>query len=244
MMMLKLSNDRKISPLNGFKKGKNGKQVAYPKVANSFGLPALASCPSATNWCRSVCYAFNLQRAWTSVDNLVQHNLSILEECGSNVRKITELLTTMVHSVNWRGTEKVFRWHWNGDIFSRPYAHAIRNTVLATPDIQHWLYTRSFDFVDVLVGTPNLTVYISVDRFNQAKATKLFGQYPELMIAACADTWNESEDIMRSVTGRNAPRCPELIHKIPLVSDDGVGACVACGMCIYGRNHVRFASSN
>lgn len=243
-MALKLSGDRKVSPRNRWQLvKKTGKRVAKPKVFNSFGLPAIESCPEYTEWCSQVCYAFNLQRAWSTVDRLVSHNLSLLKACGSNVAKMTTLLSEMVSSVNWHGSEPVFRWHWNGDIFSRPYAIAIANTCKAFPDTQFWLYTRSFEFVPEILDIPNLTVYLSVDPYNIIQATKLYGEYPQLLIAACADTWQESEDIMRSVVGRNAPRCPELTHKIPLVTENGEGACVACGLCIYGRNHVRFASS-
>ena len=244
---LKLSSDRKVSPLSRWQiVKKTGKRVAKPKVANSFGLPALASCPGFTEWCMAVCYAFNLQRAWSTVDRLVNHNLTILKGCGSNVPRMTELLTTMVKSVKWHDTEKVFRWHWDGDIFSAQYARAIVQTCDNTPDIQHWLYTRSFDFVALLVNVPNLTVYLSVDVHNMDAARNLYAQYPvgTIHIAACADTWDESEAIVRAVTGRNAPRCPELTGKVPLVTDSGQGACVACGLCIYGRNNVRFASSN
>jgi hypothetical protein len=242
---LKLSGDRKVTPLSRWSTvKKTGKQVAKPKVFNSFGLPALGSCPGFTEWCKQVCYAFNLQRAWSNVDALVQHNLELLRSCGSNVNRMTELLTTLVNSVNWHGTDKVFRWHWDGDIFSLFYSHAIANTCRNTPDVQHWLYTRSFDFVVPLLDIPNLTVYLSVDSHNQKEAKRLYKRHPSLRIAACANTWDESESIVRAVTGRNAPRCPELTHKVPLVTSEGKGACVECGLCIYGRNNVRFASSN
>lgn len=244
MNKLKPSNDRKVSTKSRWSIAKSGKRTAKPMVPNSFGLPALDSCPDWTEWCRNVCYAFNLQRAWSNVDNLVHHNLDLLKSCGSNVNKMVALLNEMVQSIDWKGTEKLFRWHWDGDIFSKPYAVAIAKTCQSNPDIQFWLYTRSFDFVPALLNIPNLAVYLSVDSFNIDKAKRLYNQYhPYLWIAACADTWEESETIMRDVVGRNAPRCPELTGKVPLVSENGVGACIDCGLCIYGRNHVRFASN-
>lgn len=245
MQALKLSGDRKVSPRSRWSiVKKTGKPVAKVKINNAFGLPAMDSCPEFTEWCRKVCYAFNLQRLYTNVDNLVRHNLNILKECGANVARMVELLVTMVESVKWDDAVKVFRWHWDGDVFSLPYAHAIAETARRTPDVQHWLYTRSFGFVGALVNVPNLTVYLSVDRFNADEAKRTLALYPSLLVAACGDTWDESEELMRAVVGRNAPRCPELTHKIPLVTPSGEGACVACGLCIYGRNHVRFASSN
>jgi hypothetical protein len=245
---LKLSSDRKVSPLSRYQASQ---KRWMPKVANSFGLPAgrQGSCPDATDWCLSLCYADRLQSAWSSVDRLVWHNMNLLKECGSNVARMVALLTEMVGSVNWYGTEKVFRWHWDGDVFSASYARAIARTCDAFPDIRFWIYTRSFEYVPFLLNVPNLVVYLSVDRCNIDAAATLYNatrgrSKPLLRIAACADTWEETESLMRQVTGRNAPRCPELTGKTPLVNDKGQGACVACGLCIRGTNHVRFASDH
>lgn len=236
MPRLKLSNDRKVSPWSRWTKG------GYkPVIPNAFGLPAGDSCPGATEFCDR-CYADALQKCWTSVDKLVWHNLDLLRECGSNVKKMVELLDEMVKSIDWRDGPQLFRWHWNGDLFSKPYTAAVAQTCRLNPDIQFLIYTRSLNWVDLLVEVPNLTVYLSVDKFNLAKAKKVYKKYPDLMLAACDETWDGGEQILRSIIGRNAPKCPELTGKIPLVTEDGVGACVKCGMCWYGRNHVRFAS--
>lgn len=236
MSKLKLSNDRKVSPRSRWTKG-----GPKPVVPNSFGLPAGDSCPDMTEFCES-CYADTLQKCWTNVRKLVWHNLDLLKSCGSNVNKMVVLLDEMVKSVNWRDEPQLFRWHWNGDIYSKPYAAAIAKTCHLNPEIQFLIYTRSFDWVDQLVDVPNLTVYLSVDKFNLAKAKKVHKKFPHLMIAACDETWAGGEDILRSMIGRNAPKCPEQTEKIPLVTEDGIGACVKCGMCWYGRNHVRFSS--
>jgi len=239
-LKLKLSNDRKVTPLATFTKSKGW----TPKVPNSFGLPAIDSCPDATEWCMGICYALRLQTAWTSVDNLVRHNLEVLRSAGNNVKKMTAMLVEAIESINWRGTTPVFRWQWNGDIFSKTYAAAIAETCKAFPDIQFWLYTRSFDYIPLIADIPNLTVYLSIDTHNIDEGKRTYESIPGLWVAACADDWDTSEDIMRQVVGRNAPRCPELTGKLPLVTENGEGACVACGMCIYGRNHVRFASDH
>lgn len=237
--MLKLSSDRKVSPRSKCYIRK-GKKEHKPAVPNSFGLPAGASCPGMTDWC-GVCYAESIQKMYTNVSKLVWHNYDLLQECGSNVSRMVDLLDEMVKSINWRGEKQVFRWHWDGDIFSKPYAVAIAETCRLNPEVQFWIYTRSFDWVDQIVNVPNLTVYLSVDAYNLIKAKKTYRRYPQVKIAACADTWDAAEEIVRDVTGRNAPRCPELTKKIPLVNDDGVGACVACKLCITGVNNVRFA---
>lgn len=241
---MKLSGDRKVSALCSWHNVK-GKQVAKPKVKNAFGLPAGDSCPGRTEWCES-CYAEKLQKAWTNVDALVWHNLNTLLSCGSNVPKMTKLLDEMVKSVKWYDQEKVFRWMWNGDIFSSYFARSIVKTCDLNPDIQFWLYTRSFKWVNLLYGVPNLTVYLSVDEHNLEAARKVYNSVEPgtVWVAAGADSWEQTEEIMRDVVGRNAPRCPELTGKLPMVTADGKGACVACGMCIKGVNHVRFAGNH
>lgn len=237
--MLKLSADRKISPLSKWKTYKDGVR-AEPLVKNGFGLPAGDSCPGLTEFCQS-CYACKSEKMYPNVNKLVWYNFELLQQCGSNVTKMVDLLDEMVKSVNWHGQNKVFRWHWDGDIFSKAYAIAIAETAKLNPDVQFWLYTRSFDWVAQIVDVPNLVVYLSVDKFNQKKAKNVLKKFPQVLVAACGDTWAESEEIMRATVGRDAPKCPELTGRYPLVSEDGIGACVQCDMCIYGKNHVKFA---
>lgn len=239
-MKLKLSGNRKVSPLSRITSSKEAKV----KVKNAFGLPAFDSCTYFTEWCIGTCYADRIQTAWTNVDALVWHNLETLRSVGSNVPKMVALLDEMVKSVNWHGQEKVFRWLWNGDVFSALFARAIAKTCDLNPEVQFWMYTRSFAYTPHLWGIPNLVVYLSVDEYNIDWAKKVYNSVTPgtVWIAACADTWEQTEEIMREVVGRNAPRCPELTGKIPLVSDDGVGACVQCKLCYKSINHVRFSS--
>lgn len=238
-MELKLSGNRKVSPLSVITSSQ-----AKPKVKNSFGLPAFDSCTYFTEWCMDVCYADKIQTAWTNVDKLVWHNLEALKSCGSSVPKMVNLLDKMVKSVKWYDQEKVFRWLWNGDVFSALFARAIVKTCDLNPEVQFWMYTRSFAYIPLLLNIPNLVVYMSVDEYNIDWAKDVYSKIEpgKVWIAACADTWEQTEEIMREVVGRNAPRCPELTGKIPLVSDDGVGACVQCKLCYKSINHVRFSS--
>lgn len=214
-------------------------------VGNSFGLPAGDSCPGKTEWCfgpRGSCYADKLQGAWTSVDRLVKHNLTLLEACGSNVDSMVSLLRPLVEETNWRGEDKIWRWHWDGDVFSRPYAAAIAETCRLTPDVQHYLYTRSFFAVDLLKAD-NLVVYLSIDPFNLEAGQECLAQNPWVKVAFCARTWADTEELAAQFPGeRKGPKCPELTQKIPLVNDKGVGACISCGLCSKGVNNVRFAS--
>jgi hypothetical protein len=249
---LKPSRDRKVSPLS---KWSNANKRWEPMVANSFGLPAgpTGSCPYATEWCKgSVCYANTLESAFPSVGRLTVHNLEILKGAGSNVSAMVESLSALVSAFvaetakvakrTGREIPLVYRIHWDGDFYNHLYAIAWRKVADRFPQVTFWLYTRSFKWVaEAFEGSDNVSVYLSVDRYNADTARKVAESHPYVRFAFCGDSWDETESLSRDLTGRNAPRCPELTGKAPLVSDDGVGACVKCGLCIYGRNNVRFA---
>jgi hypothetical protein len=59
-----------------------------------------------------------------------------------------------------------FRWHVSGDIFSLGYARWIAEVVEWSPEVPHWIYTRSFPFLRPLLNIDNLTVNLSADKDN------------------------------------------------------------------------------
>lgn len=220
-----------------------------PLIKNTVGTLAGISCPGATEWCKKVCYAFSTERMYKAVGSLVGRNTARLksfragEMRESYVRTIAEYKADLskVQAKVPFDLADVFRFKWDGDVASAAEAEAISTACKAFPDTAFWIYTRSFDWAHLL-DAPNLAVYLSVDQGNADQAM------PGYRYAFCADTWEETEALSRKVAGRNSPRCPELTGRYPLVVDKGngfgVGACVECGLCIYGKNHVRFASKH
>jgi len=251
----RLSSDRKVAPLVR-KKGK-GVNEGTPKVKNTFGLPALVSCPGHTEWCAEACYALALQN-FPGVRNLVQENWEIVSPHLNDTDTLHAMLSAMLSECSIEYVragipqdEWVFRHFWDGDIPSAAFAQAIRRVAEDFPEFQFWLYTRTFKAVPLLMGVSNLAVYLSIDKDNVLDAVRVEkALLSEPMLAFCADTWEETEELAAKFPHRRkGPKCPELTGKTPMVvwDDDGVfgrGACVECGMCIYGRNNVRFASTN
>ncbi|MBR50686.1 MAG: hypothetical protein CMA83_03850 [Euryarchaeota archaeon] len=248
----RLTGDRKVSPLIG-KKGK-GENEGTVRVKNSFGLPAIKSCYGSTEWCEEICYALALQKAWKTVDNFLAGNWQAVEPHLTDADALTDLLAPLVEEVIRQYVKReippeewVFRWFWNGDLPTEQFATAIRRIAVRYPEVQFWMYTRSFSFVHRLKGPDNLAVYLSIDPDNVKAAVKTERKHPWVHLAFCADTWEDTEELAAAFPHRRkGPKCPELTGKVPLVvwGEDrlGRGACVECGMCIKGVNNVRFAS--
>lgn len=248
--MLKLSNDRKVSPLSVWK---SSSKRWEPMVPNAFGLPAgrdNGTCPGETPFCNG-CYAARTEKVFTSAGRLVNHNYDLLkayDSAGSMALILAEMVDRFIVALEkaerktGKTIDRIFRIHWDGDLFSSDYARAWARVMRQFPTVQFWLYTRSFEFIAPFEGIVNVTVYLSVDEHNADLARIAKAMHPFVKLAFCADTWEATEAVAATFEGeRKGPRCPELTGKLPMVNADGVGACVACGLCIYGMNNVRFA---
>lgn len=234
MIMLKRSNDRKVA--------------ADKRVKNSFGLPAgqAYSCPGATSVCETVCYAGKIEKQYSAVMGAMLHNYELLK--NSSWSGMVELIHGMILEFNGecdrKNVDKVFRIHWDGDFFSRTYASAWATVIGLFPDVQFWVYTRSFtdklNVIDLIANIPNLAVYLSVDSDNSEWSREIVAEYPSVSIASLSDTMDESALVIQDIRGDNKPgaKCPELIKAIPLQ-----GACPSCSLCVYGKADIRFATT-
>lgn len=233
--MLRRSNDRKVA------------NYATPSgnvgIANSFGLPAGDSCPDKTTACDG-CYAARLENVYKGIKGIVDSNYEQLLACGDNVEAMSALLRPMIADFTEecarKGADPKFRIHWDGDFFSVAYAEAWAEVVKEFPSVQFWVYTRSFQTVNVIPAIydiPNLTVYLSVDEYNATAAALIAAQYPKVRTASLAATMREAKGM---VPGRVGAMCPEITKQIPLITPEG-GACISCGICVDGTNDVRFS---
>ena len=245
------STDRKPAPYARRRAGK-GPYGAEP-LANAFGLPSGPdyACVHATEWCwPGTCYAHALEM-FPGVKNLLLHNWAVFQQHHDSVwglsTAMNSMLDTFEKDCEKRDVPMVWRWFWDGDIPNEEFARAMRQQAMARPHVQFWVYTRNFEVAPLLLHKDNLTVYLSVDRFNVDAAIPLWERYMFLKYAFCGDSWEETEDLARRFPReRSGPRCPEITGNIPLIVWDeqgtGRGACVECGMCITGTNNVRFSS--
>lgn len=241
---LKLSFDRKVSPVGVWQRKRNRWVATVP---NSFGLPAGISCPGRTSFCDD-CYGIGAEQN-KGVKELLEHNYGLLLD-AETVDGMTMLLTDMVakyayeaRRINLAGDENIFRIHWDGDFFSQDYAKAWAVTMQRFPEITFWAYTRSFrddySVVDELIGVPNLVLYLSVDDDNIADARELAQDFPQMRLAYCSKSETGAERL--HVAKRKQIACPENVGTIALMND-GKGACVTCRVCPDDKADVVFLS--
>lgn len=241
MTSLKRSSDRKVT--NAVTASGNAKGF------NSFGLPSgiAFSCPGATSFCEKICYAGKLEKVYKGVRNVLMHNWDLLN--GATYTHMVNLLSAMIAEFVDETDKQIakgvnasydFRIHWDGDFFSAEYAMAWSSVIKAYPDVNFWVYTRSFFAVPILAGIPNLSLYLSADKDNMAEAIKCAEENPGVFLATVADTFAMAKaDI--PVQRKTYP-CPENKKSIPLISEKG-SACIRCGICPNGRGDVLFSVS-
>lgn len=247
-LTLTRSKDRKVTNAVS----PNGKTAV---LANAFGIPSgtAFACPGATSFCERICYAGKLEKIYKGVKNVLVSNFETLlyADYLMGVDGMAELLNAMIVDFVSETNNRIakgktatmdFRIHWDGDFFSRDYAMAWAQVVKGFPNVQFWVYTRSFTdecfVIDILAGIPNLTVYLSADPVNIDLANEVASRYP-VFIATVADTFAEAKETIIDST-RKSYNCPENGKRIPLISTKG-SACISCGVCVKGRGDVLFS---
>ena len=238
MLMLKRTKDRKTA--NAVMP--NGKAA---RIANAFSLPAGRnySCPFATDFCDSICYAGKLERIYPAFKNVVLHNFDLLKDAsfGEMSALLSEMIVDFVKECNKATAKglnapKLFRIHADGDFFNLDYAMAWDAIVRDFPDIQFWAYTRVPFAAEYLhaANRPNLSLYFSGDKDNIAIARMM--ERKGVKIAFVADTFAEAREAFKGA------RCPEQNNKdFGLITEKG-SACARCGLCVFNRGNVLFSA--
>ncbi len=139
------------------------------------------------------CYVENLAIAQGATYALYLHNAktiqTILDGCG-NDPKYGMVMTSL--AMEWAQLVAVwieenapegFRWHVSGDIYSKAYAEWIAEVCRQSPNVRHWIYTRSFDFLEPLVEVStthggNLSINLSCDQDNYEAAKRASDGWP------------------------------------------------------------------
>lgn len=238
MITLKRTNDRKTANLANAKGDKSA-------IKNAFSLPAGQefSCPGATKFCESICYAGKLEKLYPSFRALVIHNFDSLK--NASLEDMELALSDMINEFRadceraikrGKTVPLAFRIHADGDFFSFEYTRAWAEVIRANPDIQFWVYTRVESSAVYLFeqNLPNLGLYFSGDPDNIKVALRM--KALGVNVAFVAPTFKESREAFKGA------RCPEQNGALPMIDEKG-GACITCGLCVNGRNNVLFSVS-
>lgn len=154
---------------------------------NAFSLPAgnrddrREHCPGSTAVCRKSCYVHGLESAVPDTFALYEHNATTIRAILADPDLAVEW-AAVVGAWITENASGGFRWHVSGDIFSDAYAQWIADVAMQSHTVRHWIYTRSFDVVDIepliAVSTNvggNVALNLSVDADNY-EAARLFAQ--------------------------------------------------------------------
>lgn len=148
-------------------------------VPNAFSLPHISSCPGSTDACRESCYVHGLQANVPETYQEYVRNSAAIHRILMSPYSMNRSAITLG---NWI-TQNVssFRWHVSGDVFSHRYAQWIVYVCKGSPDVSHWIYTRSFEVVPELLKAKNLTVNLSGDRDNWDRALACYETHRDTM---------------------------------------------------------------
>jgi Gene product 88 len=212
-----------------------------PLIANTFGLPAghAYSCPGATKYCESICYAGKLEKIYKGVSAVLLRNFDALQNASRDemVSMLSAMVAEFVAECEKRNARRMFRIHWDGDFWNPTYVTAWHKVIASHPDVQFWVYTRVPTAATYLHAQrlANLALYFSADRDNISIAKHLESQ--GILIAYVDDTFADGKAAFPKAT-----RCPENNGALPLISAAG-SACARCGLCVEGRKSVLFSAT-
>ena len=141
---------------------------------NAFSLVQIETCPHSTETCRRSCYVHNLETAQGAVHDLYKHNTAEMKRILAD-RQLADVWAMILSAWISNNASGGFRWHVSGDVFSLEYAEWIRDVCRESPQVPHWIYTRSFEFLAPLVEVAtwnggNLAINLSCDQDNYTEA--------------------------------------------------------------------------
>jgi Gene product 88 len=229
------SKDRKVANAVS----PNGKTAT---IANTFGLPSGQgySCPDATAFCETICYAGKLEKVYKGVSAVLIRNWDLLRDASraDMVALLGDMVAEFIRDCDKRDAPKLFRIHWDGDFFSPVYTVAWAQVIRDNPDVRFWAYTRVATAAVYLHAQrlENLALYFSADPDNVAVARHLEAT-KGIRIAYVDTDFAKGKQALP-----NAVRCPENNRALPLISEQG-SACTRCALCIRGERNVLFSTT-
>ena len=219
----------------------NSKVKFRPNHRNTFGLnfglpKDGGTCPGATTGMggcldvrigkkRETCYMAKITQIYKAVGEVLDKNTKLL--MGKSYEEMVTVLTNTFQNFVDNNDRKFwcFRLFYSGDCFSEDLARALVTVCGEFPAVKFWMYTRSFEFVPILVTAPNIAVYLSIDPVNKEAGVKLYEElqpkYKNIGLAYLGEP--------KGIDDIKFVKCPETHGKIS--NTDKRGACSVCKLC-------------
>ena len=188
-----------------------------------WNLPMRATCPGASEWCRSNCYNLDMRQEIYPIQRWQQNWWWSLNDPATLETRIFQQLSE--YSKKRIGV----RLHSCGDFYSTDYIAMWYKICTMFPDIQFWGYTRSWavdsllNSLSHLASLNNVNLFASWDSSMEQEPT---GWRKSIVVST-------NKDVVRSFLEGNTFICPEQYSQI--------GCCADCGFCArYGKANVIF----
>lgn len=192
---------------------KVGRSGSIYRTGFVWNLPAHASCPGASAWCRTCCYNADPRTNIFPVDDWLENWAWLEYEPTALGNRISQQLDEASPPI-------AVRVHSSGDFFSPDYISFWISIAKRQPNVHFWAYTRSWVVEELLPKLGQLRVLPNFELF--ASIDDTMPTPPKDWRLAIVS--NNTKNIRRSPA--DLP-CPEQVGKI--------ASCVSCGYCIESR---------
>ena len=132
---------------------------------HSFSLPAKASCPGASEWCKVNCYAIGWPLGFFNKTRYANN----YERSKSRWFEKLMIQRIRLYANNTKDKYLAFRIHVSGDFYDNAYIDKWIHIVKASPRVHFFSYTRSWTLphlflkLEELRALPNMQLFASVD---------------------------------------------------------------------------------
>lgn len=114
-----------------------------------WSIPAISTCPYATESCKKFCYAMKAQRMYKATKKA--RELNLIETKKPNfVNRMIDAIETISNKPSYKNKKIYFRIHESGDFYNTQYLQSWYKIAEALPHIKFLAYTKSFNMVDEL----------------------------------------------------------------------------------------------
>lgn len=151
----------------------------------AFSIPALSTCPGKTDYCKSVCYA---TKGFFKVRNVIGSLASNYDE------SLKESFVSLMNESISKAKVRSIRIHPSGDFYSEEYIKKWISIVDSNPNINFWVYTRSWRLPEMVLALKELANKNNVQMYASIDSTTPESPPAWLRVANVVKDWESEAD--------------------------------------------------